>query len=75
MAAQDRLQILAGKEPAPEPAAVLPAAASREKVDDLYAARTGNTTALPRSKFAPPFSTKKDGPKTVFLLVNPPGGL
>jgi len=29
----------------------------REKVDDFYAARTANTTALPWSTFAPPFST------------------
>ncbi|MGX0879627.1 hypothetical protein ACSSV4_004337, partial [Roseovarius sp. MBR-154] len=31
-------------------------AARREKVDDFYAARTANTTALPWSNFAPPFS-------------------
>ncbi|MGR3545762.1 MAG: hypothetical protein ACU0CB_02150, partial [Roseovarius sp.] len=35
----------------------LPAAARREKVDDFYAARTANTTALPWSNFAPPFSS------------------
>jgi len=34
----------------------LPAIAKREKVDDFYAARTANTTALPWSNFAPPFS-------------------
>ncbi|PTQ66366.1 hypothetical protein C8N42_12920, partial [Celeribacter persicus] len=32
-------------------------AARREKVDDFYAARTVNTTALPWSNFAPPFSS------------------
>ncbi|MHA7852841.1 hypothetical protein, partial [Roseovarius sp.] len=40
----------------------LPAAARREKVDDFYAARTANTTALPWSNFAPPFSPDPDLP-------------
>ncbi|WP_211309197.1 hypothetical protein, partial [Celeribacter persicus] len=34
-------------------------AARREKVDDFYAARTVNTTALPWSNFAPPFSAAR----------------
>ncbi|WP_211309225.1 hypothetical protein, partial [Celeribacter persicus] len=45
-------------------------AARREKVDDFYAARTVNTTALPWSNFAPPFSSSDRQASRFFGMVS-----